>query len=280
MMFTEGFSSLFCQAQSVDARLSDVERRLSSFYTENSEYYEEASGKKDPIYHPLLSVLARKRGSVNRPLKVIELGAGRTSFPAFVRESKVFTEADIDFLAHDINGTNSDFYEEHDIKYIIGDWEKVSQHAPFDVLFCTYVYEHLVSPHLFLENATRSLSDNGSLVIVCPKYVVPGYVPPAIRWLPSWQQHALTCRLSLSNLGAMFLKRPKFWICTDAAFSHRPFRRDYDAVHMVSSGDLRAYLEPRFSVRSFPLLRGTWKERLLDKAMLMSVIIERNVPFV
>jgi hypothetical protein len=238
-------------------------------------YFQEAEGNKDYIYYPILQIIA----GMARPgqsCRVLELGAGRTSFPQFIREHGNGIE--VEFIAHDINDTNAEYYAQNAIRFIIGGWAQVKAEGPFDFCFSSFVYEHLVEPRNFLGGMIENLTPTGKSVIVCPKYIIPGYVPPAIRWMPLWKQHVITCYLSLSNVLTKITGRCKFWICVEPTiFFKRPYRRDYDAVHMVSTEDVRAAVSPMFRVRSLPLARSTLTARVRDSLMLLSIVIERNV---
>lgn len=268
------FDMVFVRSPSNDERLRDLTERLTAFYRGNAAYYDEAEGDKASIYWPLLQILAAKAKRSSEPLRVLELGAGRTSFPAFLR--KHGQDVKIDFVAQDINETNVDFYIRNGIRYVDGTWSNIHALGPFDLCFSTYVFEHLVAPHEFLSEMANALSPDGSFVIVCPKYGFPGYVPPAIRWLPRWRQYFLTCFLALSNIWTRIDRRPKFWICVDPAVFRLPWRRDNDAVHMVSASDVKAALGSNFRVRPFRLRQKSRKMRLLNNLILMSIVAERK----
>lgn len=265
---------IFAPAESSDVRLRQLEERLAAFYAGNNGYYEDAEGDKEFIYRPLVRMLDEWRSRSTKPLRVLELGAGRTSFPAFLRESG--HAEDIQFTAQDINETNVDFYRRESIPYVIGDWSKVRPLGPFDLCFSTYVFEHLVEPHEFLKGMAGNLTPDGSFVIICPKYICPGYVPPAIRWLPKWRQHYLTCLLALANIWTGIAKRPKFRICIDPAVFRLPWRRDSDAIHMVSPSDVKAAVPGGFEVRPFRLDHGDMRARIFNGLVLMSVIAHRK----
>jgi SAM-dependent methyltransferase len=254
--------------------LAKLKDDLAHFYAGNTGYYEQAEGGKDWIYRSLLRVIEEKARTLTRPLRALELGAARTSFPAFLRHHA--PALNIEFVAYDINDTNIQFYAENGIDCIIGDYSKIGARGPFDVCFSTAVYEHLVEPQRFLDAMSRNLAPAGAFVIVCPKYIFPGYIPPAIRWLPLWQQHALTCFLSLANLWAAVSGKPNFWICVEPSILRLPYRRDYDAVHMVSSSDLRAAVKPAFRIRRLHLDLGSLKGQMFGRLMLMSIVAERR----
>lgn len=266
---------IFVRARSGDARLPKLRNDLARFYANNTAYYEQAESIKDYVYRPLLHLIKEKHRVLARMPRVLELGAARTSFPAFLRRHA--PDLGVEFLAYDINDTNRQFYADNGIDFVIGDYSEIDARGPFDLCFSTAVYEHLVEPHRFLDVVVRNLTPQGAFVIVCPKYILPGYVPPAIRWFSLWRQHALTCFLCVSNLWVGITGRPNFWICVEPSILRRPYRRDYDAIHMVSSSDLRTALRPTFTIRRLRLDRGGLKGQLLDRLMMMSVVAERRV---
>lgn len=265
---------VFVRAQSCDDRLALLKAELAKFYDDNTNYYAHAEGNKDLIYRALLPFLRGNTENFGERLRIIEIGAGRTGLPAFLRGQGL--DGAVDFVAHDINKANIAFYEKNGIRHIICPVAEITSSQPFDLCLSTYVFEHLIEPHEYLGTVDRLLAPNGRLVIVCPKYVFPGYVPPAIRWLPWWDKHTLTCFLSLSNIWTKISRKPNFWICIEPAVFKRAWRRDYDAVHMVSPSDLKAALRPAYRVRSLPLDRPTMKARLFDALCVMSIVAERR----
>src|SRR6266700_7179229 len=121
------FGSVLVAAQSNDSRLQVVRNALNSFYRNNSSYYEYAEGNKDYLYYPILKLILGM-GRSDRPYRVLELGAGRTSFPRFLREHG--NGLNVDLIAHD--DTNAEYYAQNAIKFIIGSWPQIKAEGPFD----------------------------------------------------------------------------------------------------------------------------------------------------
>jgi SAM-dependent methyltransferase len=266
---------ILARAASGDRRLRDLQERMVRFYEKHLPYYRDAAeGDKSFIYEPILHHIKARYASLSRPVRVLELGAGRTSFVDFLNRS---SEADIvEYVAHDINDTNVEFYIENGIEFVCGGWPEVRARGQFDLCFSTAVFEHLVEPHRFLQGITEALSPGGDAIIFCPKYGVPGYVPPAIRWLPWIDQQLVTLFLFFSNLWVRATGIPNFWICVEPAVFKKPWRRDFDAVHMVSFADLKAALKKQFELRRFPLHRSSVRMRLLHRIIHLSVIIRKR----
>ena len=100
--------TIFARAQSSDPRLAELQQRLKQFYRGNEAYYDYAENDKSFIYEPILRHIKSRRASNAAPVRILELGAGRTALPAFIRQQKF--ENNIEYLAHDIDDTNADFY--------------------------------------------------------------------------------------------------------------------------------------------------------------------------
>jgi 2-polyprenyl-3-methyl-5-hydroxy-6-metoxy-1,4-benzoquinol methylase len=219
--------------------LDALSDRLRAYYTGSAEYFEEAEGGKDRFYHlirPELQRMVAERGAV----RVLEFGAGRTGFPRWLSEQGL--RANVTFAAQDITPINRALLcaicdETHfsDVGAIDGQ---------FDVIFSTFVYEHLVHPRRMLLHCVRLLRPGGVLLIVSPRYSFPGYIPPALRHLPRWRQLLLNAWLAASAAGSWILRRPNFWIVSQPALFATGFRRDADAIHMVSRTDLDLTLRP------------------------------------
>lgn len=273
-MFQHLHEAILVRASPRDPRIRRLEAELQKFYYGNSMYYDCADNDKELFYGPIIEHLVDMEKSVKRTLRVLEIGAGRTKFLESVRNR--YPNMRVEFYAHDINDTNIKYYQQRKMNFIIGGWEQIRRSLPFDFIFSTFVYEHVCDPQAFLETTTARLTQNGSFAVICPKYVVPGYVPPAIRWLPWWYKHVLTLALAVSNLLVKITRRPKFWICIRPSVLTRGWARDYDAVHMVSTADLRAWLGSRFDIRKVSAKRSSIKMRLLDQFTMLNVIAVRR----
>jgi SAM-dependent methyltransferase len=266
-------SNLIVRASTQDPQIGYLAERLAAFYYGNQKYYLSAEGEKDAIYQPLCDVIQTKFAAQGR-ISVLELGAGRTRFPQYAAKHGLGNR--LSFTAHDIDETNVAYYESEGIQHAVGPVIDLIGRGRFDVAFSTFVLEHVPDPQGFLDASAKLIEHGGLMVIVCPKYDYPFYVPPALRWLRRWQQVFVNLRLVMQNALVHVTRRPNFWICIEPAVFHRPWRRDYDAVHLVTEADIRTYLRPNFRVRRLQLVRANWRQAILDRLILLSLVAERR----
>jgi hypothetical protein len=100
---------------------------LDQFYATTQEYSAfEQTQPRDDLYDALATVLRfRERSS---PVRVLELGAGRTDFPNFLRRHGI----PVHFTAQDVTPTNRLSLEAVCDRVVIGDIAEVS--GEFDVV--------------------------------------------------------------------------------------------------------------------------------------------------
>ena len=148
----------------------------------------------------------------------------------------------------------------------------------FDIIFSTFVWEHIAEPQATLDYLLERLAPGGSLFLFSPRYDVPGYVPPALRHLPRFYSLWLSLWLQVTRLSTLLGGRAKFWIVTDPALFHvTPWFRDADAVHLVSRHDLTLYLKDKnVTIKDcWPALSGV-KARLLERFLKLCVEIKKS----
>lgn len=169
-----------------------------------------------------------------RPKIVLEVGCGVSNAHEFFRDRGVV------YHCQDITSQNKSYYMENDVKFFNSDINSLS--GKYDVIFSTYVFEHVINPIDFLNDQLNLLNDNGKIILECPNYFLPFHIPPSIRHYPFWKQIYLTLFLAIENcLG----KDPKFLINSNAAFLHTNWKRDYDAINLVSHKRLKRYCNSR-----------------------------------
>lgn len=244
--------------------IAEMRQRLDEFYGSTTTYnaFNAVSDQQkcwETVLGEIASRLERSEATRGSPIRVLEFGAGRTGFGRFLGEPH---RAKVTFVAQDIVDANAGFLREEADEVFIGDLSQVSGH--FDVVFSTYVWEHVSNPVATLETLLRLVSPGGVLLLFSPRYDAPLYVPPALRHLPKWRRWTASVRLWLDRLRVGAGGAPGFWITPrPAVLDVEHWYRDADAVHLVSIHDIQRALAGRARVTK--LVAGTrWQERLLQ----------------
>ena len=174
---------------------------------------------------------------------MLEVGAGRTGFAEFLNE--VGLRPSVDFHAQDVTRFNEAWLNSQADSVYFGDVADAGIPAGMDIVFSTYVLEHVTDPDQHLD-ALWSLvgvgpGKSGSIYVFCPRYDLPGYLCPSARHLSVKDRLGLLLTAAKSRLVTLITQRPQFLLQTDLAAFHRPFYLDADAVHWVSLFDLKAW---------------------------------------
>jgi SAM-dependent methyltransferase len=255
-----------------------LEADLLGFYEANHSYYDAAaSSDKSAFFEPVTAVL-RAMLAARSQVRVLEVGAGKSDLPAYLQQS--ISPDRIAYVAHDINATNADFYASRGIELIVGPLSKIEsqQIGRYDLVVSFFAYEHMTRPAECLDKMQALLRDDGRLIIVCPKYSFPFYIPPAIRHLRRSQQIKLNLFLCMSALLTEVTRRAKFFVTVDPAVLNAAWRRDADAVHMVSEADIEAHLGKEWSVKPLRVAYSSFRAALIGSLTLLSIVARRRTP--
>jgi SAM-dependent methyltransferase len=230
---------LFAAADEIDS----LERRLFDFYASAEDYFAQPETQEGSRFHkallPLLRALAGERGS----LSLLEVGAGRSALPRWLRSLDLGVPLHI--AVQDVTPINEAHLRAAADEVLIGPLDRHGLASRFDLVLSTFVYEHVARPRQFLDQCLLALRPDGKLVLFSPKYVLPGYVPPSLRHLPLAQRHLATLRSSLRALWSRLSGRPAFLVVRCPAVFEGTWFRDADAVHLVHPIDARLHLRNR-----------------------------------
>ncbi len=216
-----------------------LRQQLDRFYDAVPDYTAfESPSDQGNCWHHVTATIREKLQSKPR-VRVLEVGAGRTGFARYLAENNL--RHGVEFHAHDVTRYNEDWLRAQADQSFFGDIASANLPGDYDVLFSTYVLEHVTDPLAHLEQAWKLLADEGDLFIFSPRYDLPGYLCPSTRHLSRLATLAFAARAGLARLAALFLRRPQFLIQTDVAAFHGPFFLDSDAVHWVSLRDLKIW---------------------------------------
>lgn len=262
-------------SRETDPTVAVLRKRLDSFYQASDNNYQafESTSRQDDYWELVLDTirrldLPRREG---RQCRVLEFGAGRTGFA----ESLGSLRGGVYFAAQDVTERNHEHLHCVADRVYIGDVASIEE--SFDVIFSTFVWEHVTHPKATLDKLLKRLKPGGSLFLFCPRYDWPGYVPPALRHLDHLKGLWLSFWLQLSRLPSRLRSEGSFYIVKEPAVFHVPaWFRDSDAVHLVSRGDLRAYFRGHeLNIRDCWPDKGSFRRNLLERVLKLSVEIRK-----
>ncbi|HVT91020.1 MAG TPA: class I SAM-dependent methyltransferase [Tepidisphaeraceae bacterium] len=253
-----------------DPAAGELRRRLDDFYTNTQTYTafdpSHDSGAAQQNWHDLILPTIRSMlGSANA-VRVLELGAGRPSFPAHLGEMR----SRVIYHAQDVTPANQDYLKQVADDVFICDPGQII--GRYDIIFSTFVLEHVATPSTFLEQVDRLLNPGGAHFVFCPRYDMPGYVCPSLRHLSRLARWQAMTFLMLSRVMSRLNGQPRFWVNADPAVFHAPWFRDADAVHLVSRFDVEQWHRRRGyeTRRLFPPVHGI-REWILTRKLTTAV---------
>lgn len=222
----------------------ELQHKLGRFYASIPDYtaFHSASDQGHCWEHVARAITKLLQGAperTGRRIEVLEVGAGRSGFGHWLVEEGLRQR--VHWTTQDVTARNRDWLAAHSDSVVLGEVPGIDAQESFDIIFSTYVLEHVPAPARHLDALARMLRPGGSLFIFCPRYDVPGYACPSSRHLD--RPARLRLQLRAAGYRAMSLVRgiPAFLIQTDLAAFHGPFFTDADAVHWVSLIDLQLW---------------------------------------
>jgi|GEM_PF-1648661 len=242
--------------RALDPEARDLRRRLDDFYASSKEYGAFVEPTDNSAYYAKLRPYIDRAIARHGRARVLELGAGRSRFGTFRRASGASSRASagggaasdaraggVEYTAQDVTPQNRAHLEAEADRVHIGDVSGLE--GPFDVVFSTYVFEHVTNPSEFLSEVSRLLAPGGAHVLFCPNYELPGYLCPSLRHLGRVERAAAMLFFAGSRVRARLDGAPRFWVNADPALFHVRWYRDADAVHVVSRHDVVAWHRAR-----------------------------------
>ena len=231
-----------------EKEISILERKLKEFYDNTDVYivYEKKTWQPE-FWNVIIEKIKKTPGKKTR---ILEIGAAKSGFPEYVIEKGISTF----FAFQDITSRCKEHLSRFTDELYFCPVEEISGRN-FDIIFHSYVFEHVTRPKRFLKNVEQLLRVGGCHIIESPRYDLPIYIPPAIRHYGK--------RMTATYMIKSFLNLyPNFSIVKDPAVFHRKFRRDYDAIHRVTRKSIEEYISEN-GIRTE--IFGGKNEKLLPK---------------
>jgi 2-polyprenyl-3-methyl-5-hydroxy-6-metoxy-1,4-benzoquinol methylase len=263
-------------------QLNELEARMQAYYAAVPDY----PAFHSPSHHPLewrqvLAELCNRRTSQS-PLAILEFGAGRSGFPSWLRQQLVLAgaRASVAITCQDVTATNRIHLQQVADAVVISPLQEgVLPQCSFDIIFSTHCFEHVARPEQLLHTLTGLLKPGGSLLLFAPRYDLPLYLSPSAGDLSIPQRLLLSLRLLAIRLISRLRGTPVFVLDTKPACLDRPFRRDADAIHWVSSHDLHLFARrqglaiTQVSVSQHaPVLSKQW---LIDQFCKLDIVLHK-----
>lgn len=222
-----------------------LRERLDDFYSSNQKYtaFETPSDHSICWFHIKAEIEAKLQYKSLSKLKVLEIGAGKTGFSRYLLQQGL--RHLVDFHVQDVTKYNEVWLSGEADSVFFGDVLDCSFSDHYDIIFSTYVFEHVTNPIDHLNRLSLLLLPQGHFFIFSPRYDLPGYICPSAFYLPKKNQIRLGFVSILMRLISMITNKPKFLIQTDLAAFYLPFYLDADAVHWVSLFDIERWAKSR-----------------------------------
>jgi SAM-dependent methyltransferase len=210
-------------------------QRLEQFYNTTPDYAAFTTPCGQRVWLKLVArEMRRKYCQIDRRVRVLEVGAGCGSVFQGVED---LDRGMFHYTAQDITRAVSDRLEQVADAVHFGPLRTL--HGQYDIVFSFFVLEHITTPDEFLADVDRLLAPDGTHIIVCPKYDIPGYICPSMRHLAGMELFRIEAKRHIYNALIRYgAREPAFWVNTDPALFHTKWRRDADAIHIVCQEDV------------------------------------------
>jgi hypothetical protein len=180
----------------------------------------------------------------------------------------------VTFDVQDITAANMPYLCEKADSVCIGEVTEIQQ--TYDIIFSTFVWEHLSRPDEVYQHLLGMLAAGGALFLAAPRYDLPFYIPASAKHLPKRERLQIGVYLLYRRCLAIVRKQPEFLIHLDPACLSHPWFRDADAIHWVSYLDLLYALPSPFTVQRLRLPCTGIKGRVWESFCLLFVKIQRT----
>ena len=251
-----------------DPVVHDLRKRLDAFYRTTDDY--EAFQSRS--WHPNLwsFVVDEVAHFKNKRCRILEIGAGRSGFADYLRERGVSAH----FTAHDVTQKNEIYLKEQADDVIIGPLPSII--GVSDIIFSTFVLEHTTDPVAALETLWRILKPGGKLLIFCPRYDAPFYLPPSADHYRGVARAGIAFQLAVARLSTLVMRKARFFVQTDPAVFTLPWKRDRDVVHWVSYFDLAIFFRSRGHLRKLHVPSGSWKDAIVKNFLQVNMVVVKQ----
>lgn len=246
-----------------------LESKMRAVYQDPGAYPPFTGESSQPELWSIVLARARVLAAGGR-CRILEIGSGRSGFHTALADSGLRKTGRVHYTAHDVTSANLDFLRERADAAVIGPVGELA--GPFDIVFHSFVLEHIVRPRAFLEQAFALLPRAGHHIFSCPRYDAPGLAPPSLAHFGFLGR----LKYSLFNLRRALSGSPRFPLLSDPAIFHGPYYRDADAIHCVALRDILWLYRGRAKITRFRIPAYTLRDRLIKRLMSLHLIVIKS----
>ena len=246
-----------------ESEIAILEKKLQRFYAETIDYPVYDTMTWRPEFWSIVVEQMKKTGA--RSGRFLEIGAAKSGFAEFLKQQGEHFQV----AFHDVTDRCRQHLSRYTDDLYFGPVENIND-KKYDVIFHSYVFEHLTRPRHLLDCMNELLREGGRHVIESPRYDFPLYMPPAIRHnrLTQKAEYVLKTFLGLY---------PDFSIVKEPAIFFRKFRRDYDAVHRVTRSGIFNYARLRnMKIEEFGSSEDRSASAVLERNMRLRVVLYKS----
>lgn len=244
--------------------------RMDRFYQTTTDYVAFQHPNEMPEQWSYVRAAIAKVLQRQARCRVLEFGAGRSDFARFVGDLR----GSLDYTVQDVTASNQDHLAKAADRVHIGSVTDLD--GPFDVIFSTFVLEHISNPRQTLEKLFSMLSPGGCLFIFCPRYDAPFYLSHSADHYSGLRRFGIGLVLAASRLWTLLTRRPLFLIHTDPAIFHIDWDRDRDAIHWASLWDLELFFKSRAQLQRLKLSSGSTKDWIVKNLLQINLRITKG----
>ena len=242
-----------------------LRERMDAFYASCPTYaaFQEPAPKNYEWNHVKVAVseMIAARGRC----RVLEFGAGLSGFSDYLGDLR----SSVDLTVQDVTPVNEHYLRPRADRLHIGNVLEID--GQFDVVFSTFVLEHVSDPRRTLGKLLTLLAPGGSLYLFCPRYDFPFYISHSADHYGRLRRAALGLEVMMRRIRSLISGKPAFLIHCDPAMLKMEWRMDRDAIHWASLIDLRLFFRGLGTVVKLPITSGGSKDWFIKKFLRINL---------
>jgi SAM-dependent methyltransferase len=249
--------------------VTELRQRLDSFYSSTKDYtaFHEANSKPE-FWQPIkanIQDIIEQTGSC----RILEFGAGCTGFGDYLQALRQLVIFDV----QDVTASNEKYLLTQADHVYIGDVCNINNQ--YDIIFSTFVWEHITNPKAVINHLLNLLNTGGSLFIVSPRYDFPFYLSPSAKHLSLIQRFYISIWIQWRRLLVLSGGEPDFLLHFEPAILYCEWFRDADAIHWVSLWDLKRHLPTYIKLERLRIPVTGFRSKIWEEFLLLFVRIHK-----